>query len=274
MPFPTVSQIHAALLCCCIALISQFCMAADTAPDAEQEIVPLINRQSQTLVINIQGKISKILLEKIRKTTQKLPIEDKFPPTLLVTLDSNGGDGEAAVEIGKILRTYHAHVMITNRCGSACVFTYAGGAFRSSLPSSIGIHQARVTISDNGARVIKELDVSKNETAQTMLNNFDRKASDYLDQMGMGSGFYERIQNQKTKELYWLDEKEVEKFKLNGFTAEALSNITKQLNERSNYYVDQNKVLINSQNVLKECVYFKNEPSNFVKCYVGVMTRD
>ena len=274
MPMPRVRQLIAILLSCSISLVSHISIAADTAPESEQEVAPLINRQSQTLVINIQGKISKILLEKIRKTTQKLPIEDKFPPTLLVTLDSNGGDGEAALEIGKILRTYHAHVMVTNRCGSACVFTYAGGAFRTSLPSSIGIHQARVTISDNGARVIKELDASKNETAQNMLNNFDRKATEYLDQMGMGVGFYEHIQNQKTKELYWLDEKEVEKFKLNGFTNEALSNITKQLNERSNYYVDQNKVLMNSQNVLKECVYYKNEPNNFVKCYVGVMTRN
>jgi ATP-dependent protease ClpP protease subunit len=254
---------------------NSFCLADPNSAsrDSEQEISPTVSRQSQTLVINIHGKISKLLLEKFRKITQKLPLESQFPPTLLVTLDSNGGDGEAAIEIGKILRTYHAHVFVTNRCGSACVFTFAGGEFRASLPSSIGIHQARVTISDNGARIIKELDLSKSESAQNLLSNFDKKAADYLLQMGLAEDFYERIQNQKTKELYWLDEKEVEKYKLNGFTTEALNSTIKQLSEKSAVNIDQNKLLRNSEEVLKECVYFKNEPNNFARCYINVMNR-
>ena len=241
--------------------------------DNEQDSQSVITRQTPTVVINIQGKISKLLLEKIRKSTQKLSNEDKFPPVLVVTLDSNGGDGEAAIEIGKILRNYHAHVFVTNRCGSACVFTFAGGAFRSSIPSSLGIHQPRVTISDSGARVIKELDLSKNESAQNMLDAFERKAASFLDEMVMGNGFYERIQAQKTKELYWLDEAEVEKYKLNGFTPETLNNMTKQISILANYPIEQNKVVANSQNVLKECTYLKNEPNNFAKCYINVMTR-
>ncbi len=244
----------------------------------EQETKSNVSNQWQAdmprpLVINIQGKISKLLLEKIRKMTQKLPTEHQFPPALLVILDSNGGDGDAAIEIGKILRSYHAHVFVSEKCGSACIFTFAGGEFRTSPPSSIGIHKPRVTLSDNGARTIKELDVSQSEHALHLLNNFDKKASDYLVQMGMGDGLYERIQSQKTKELYWLDEREVERYKLNGYTSEALEITTNQLHQKTAGQIDQNKVLANSADVLKECISLKKDTNNFAQCYINVMTR-
>lgn len=248
--------------------------AEATLPDIEQDAIPVFSRQSQTMVLTIQGKISKNLLSTIAKSTQQLPFEDKFPPSLLVLLDSNGGDGEAAIEIGKLLRKYNAHVFVTNRCGSACVFIYAGGVFRGALPSSIGIHQPRVTLSGRGARVIKELDVSKNETAQKVLSSFDSKGDEYFNRMGMTPGFYERIQNQKTKELYWLDEKELEKYKLNGFYEGYLNSLTHNINVRMPNSVDRDKVLANSLNILKECVYWKNEPNNFMKCYISTITKD
>ena len=242
--------------------------------DNEQDAVPVINRQSQTMVIAIQGKISKNLLTSIIKITQKLPLEDKFPPYLMVLLDSNGGDGEAAIEIGKLLRKFNAHVFVTNRCGSACVFVYAGGVFRASLPSSIGIHQPRVTLSDSGARIIKELDTSKNETAQNMLTSFDSKADDYFNRMGITPGFYNRIQSQKTKELHWLDEKELEKYKINGFSEEYLDILIRNINGRMTHPMDRDRVIMNSLNVLKECSYWKNEPSNFTKCYMSTILKD
>ena len=248
--------------------------ADSISPENEQDAIPVINRQSQTMVIAIQGKISKNLLATLNKGLQKLPLEDKFPPSLMVLLDSNGGDGEAAIEIGKLLRKYNAHVFVTNRCGSACVFVYAGGVFRASLPSSIGIHQPRVTLSDNGARIIKELDASRNETAQNMLNSFDSKADEYFNRMGMAPGFYERIQSQKTKELHWLDEKELEKYKINGFSEEYLNSLTRNISVRMTHPLERDKVLANSLNVLKECSYWKNEPSNFMRCYVNTITKD
>lgn len=247
--------------------------AADNTNDDPSDINPSqLTRQSQTTIININGKISKLLLERIKKTTQRLNTDNRFPPSLVVTLDSLGGDGEAAIEIGKILRTYNAHVFVTNRCGSACVFIYAGGSFRSSIPLSIGIHQPRVTISDNGARIIKELDLNKNELAQNMLSNFDSKANEYFNNMGISNGFYERVQSQKTKELYWLDEKEIDKFELNGLTNDTLNAMVADLNANSRNNLDKNKVVMNSKSVLKECLYFKNEPHNFLKCYIKVMS--
>ncbi len=259
-----------ALLIACSCLSLRVMADTPNTEDPEQPSSQL-TRYGQTMVINIHGKISRLLLDKIRKTTQRLPVENRFPPSLVVTLDSLGGDGEAAIEIGRLLRNYNAHIFVTNRCGSACVFIYAGGAFRAAIPNSIGIHQPRVTISDNNARILKELDVNKNEVAQTMLNNFDNKANEYFIAMGIGNGFYERVQSQKTKELYWLDEKEIEKYQLSGYTAETLNAVTNDLNLKNNNNPDKNKTILNSQNVLKECVYYKNEPSNFLKCYVKVM---
>lgn len=256
------------LLLLLISFSPSYCAADELTENESMYTIGISNHmQDQTLFIYIKEKISKTLLDRVRKSTEKISHENRFPPPLIVMLDSNGGDAEAAMEIGKIFRTYHAHVFVTNRCGSACIFSYVGGEIRQSLPSSIGIHQARVTISDRNAKIFKELDATQNETARNLLVSFDQKAYEYFDRMGIPYSLYEKIQKQKTKDLYWLDSHEIAQFSLDTESDESVKVITKHIKEQGNFEANADKVRANVRNVLKECVYLKNEPANFLKCY-------
>ncbi len=229
--------------------------------------------KSDTLVISIRGKISKSILEKIIQGTQKIPINNKFPPSLVVMLNSNGGDAEAAMEIGKIFRLHHAHVFVIDNCASACVFSFIGGEFRQSLPLSIGIHRARVTMSDRRAIIYSELNSTTNETAKNMLLSFDQKAYKYFEQMDIPLKLYDKIRQQKASDIYWLNSEELKEFHLNTQSEEIVGLIKQWDNGNQPSSLESEKIQILFQHVLKECISFKNEPFNFLKCYKDLLQK-
>lgn len=256
-----------------ILLFSNNRLLADNLnQDDPQQTLSKLSRHGQTMVISINGKISRPLLDRIRENTQALSPENRFPPSLLVTLDSLGGDADAAIEIGKILRKYNAHVFVTNRCGSACVFIYVGGALRASIPRAIGIHSPYITYKSNSVESLKEIGIDKNEFEKNRLMIFDHKANDYFNSMGIPNSFYDSIRSLNTKELYWLEDKEIEKYQISGLSPESVDAVSRDLMGKFNITLNKDKVISNSQHVLQECVYFKNEPNNFLKCYIRVMT--
>jgi len=95
--------------------------------------------------VSIAGTIGKDDVRKLRALiahTGQKPI----PIDLVVSLDSDGGDMEAAMEIGRLIRTKRAWTMVAgdrgrdSACASACVLILCAGSHRVS-GGRVGIHR-------------------------------------------------------------------------------------------------------------------------------------
>jgi ATP-dependent protease ClpP protease subunit len=76
------------------------------------------------------------------KRTQRLISMKRFHMTVLFSVDSEGGDVERAIRIGRMLRELNANIWVNSSCLSACVFILAGGVERYvSVFGAVGIHR-------------------------------------------------------------------------------------------------------------------------------------
>ena len=135
--------------------------------------------KNNTVVVSISGQISKNVLAKIKKSIAGVT-GDPLPAGLIVLLDSPGGDGMAAMEIGRLLRASNAHVFVTGQCASACIFVLAAGVVRGAASLSVGIHRGRITMSDADAKILSDVDVSKNADAQNTLRSIFLMEKNYF----------------------------------------------------------------------------------------------
>lgn len=176
---------------------------------------------NQIRVVMVKGTISRKLAENMRKllgnNVPPDPMEEPIPAKLIVLLDSKGGDGMAAMEIGRLLRKNNAHVFVTGECSSACVFLLASGVVRGAPSFSVGIHQGRITMSSDSGVIKREVDVQEDPKAKALLAQFERDAKVYFAQMGLPSSFFQAMQNHHTKGVYRLTGQEITFYGLSGF---------------------------------------------------------
>jgi ATP-dependent protease ClpP protease subunit len=223
--------------------------------------------QQQIQLIQFKGSISRTLLAKLRQHT--LPEgADPIPAGLIVMLDSKGGDGMAAIEIGRILRKAKAHVFVTGECSSACILVLSGGVVRGAPTFSVGIHQARITLSNNSGVISKEVDVQTSAVAKSLLEQFDRSARTYFADMGIPADLFIAMQSYPAKRLHRLSSQEITLYGLNGIEDEYLM-------ERTAFYEtqpgrwpkDKDEFLRRTMKVSTECVPYDAKPVEFVRCY-------
>ena len=157
--------------------------------------------QKQIVLMGIQGQISKQVLERVRQSIGRVQ-GDPIPAGLIVLLDSPGGDGNAAMAIGRLLRAANAHVFVTGQCASACIFLLASGVVRSAAAYSVGIHRGRITISDANAKVIQEVNIEENPKAKAALLQFEGLALNYFQEMGMSDALFPLMQAHQLKGVY------------------------------------------------------------------------
>ena len=103
-------------------------------------------------------------------------MEAGVPRGATVSLDSPGGNVEAAMELGRLirLRELQTEVAPGRGCASACVWAFAGGRdriYRSSLFGPLLVHRFYGVNGDNGEA-----------NAQALV----ARISHYLDEMGVG----------------------------------------------------------------------------------------
>jgi hypothetical protein len=99
-------------------------------------------------------------------------------------LNSSGGDLEAAIGIGRLVRKMSAHVIVPSegKCHSACVFIAAGGVHRS-LNDHIGIHRPYSTRTDHRDFA----------TVQAEFNRTAAVAKAYLQEMNVSPALYDAM---------------------------------------------------------------------------------
>lgn len=221
----------------------------------------------KTVVINIKGQISKNVLEKVKRSVPQV-MNDPIPAGLIVLLDSSGGDGEAAIQIGHLLRASNAHIFVTGECASACIFVLAGGVVRVAPAYSVGIHRGRITMSDADAKIIKEIDLAENPAAQVKLLQYEARASHFLAEMGMPRELFTLMQSHQFKGVYRLSSAELAKLGLAGFTKAYLDNRAVLFaGFKDAYEMDELELKKRTMRVASRCSGFDRQAIEFVRCY-------
>ena len=119
-------------------------------------------------------------------------------------LDSEGGDVEAAISIGRLLRKMSAHAQIRGdaKCFSSCVFIYAGATHR--VGEKIGIHRPFSLSTE--ARTFDEI-----QAEQRRLNSV---VGAFLEEMNVSPRLLEAMNNVSPQNIRMLSDVEMEEFGL------------------------------------------------------------
>lgn len=227
--------------------------------------------KQQIKVIHIKGPISRKLLANFKQNIT--PSEsDPIPAGLIVFLDSRGGDGMAAIEIGRILRKANAHVFVNGECSSACILVLAGGVVRGAPTFSVGIHQARVTLSSDSGIIKKEVDSNEDPVAKALLAKFNSSAKVYFSDMEIPPDLFTAMQSHPTKRVYRLSSPEITAYGLNGIEEEYLKQRTEMYAQRPGRWPkDPDELTRRTLKVSTECMPFDANPVDFTKCYRRVL---
>ena len=245
--------------------LSDLCLAA---ANPSERVPP----GTKVVVIGVHGQISNKVLESVRETIGQVK-GDPQPAGLIVLLDSPGGDGIAAMKIGRLLRKAHAHVFVTGQCASACIFVLASGVVRGAPAYSVGIHRGRITLSDANAKVIKEVDVKEDPAAQKMLQNFERDASTYFAEMGMPSDLFRAMQSHQFKGVYLLSGREVVFYGLSGFDPDYLNKRAAVFEaQQGKAHMDADELSRRTAKVASRCAEFDKKHNAFIECYKSVLS--
>lgn len=227
--------------------------------------------EQQIRIVQIKGAISRKLLANLKKNI--VPSEsDPVPAGLIVFLDSNGGDGMAAIEIGKILRKANAHVFVSGECSSACILVLAGGVVRGAPTFSIGIHQARITLSSDSGVIKKEVDAKEDPIAKSMLEMFNASAKVYFAEMEIPPDLFAAMQSHPTKRVYRLSSPEITAYGLNGIDSDYLRQRAQMYAQKPGRWPKEpDELSRRTMKVATECINHESNPVDFTKCYRRVL---
>jgi ATP-dependent protease ClpP protease subunit len=107
--------------------------------------VKIINEITKSDYVTIRSKFMQLISDYIGDTPEdKMDELDKSNfPKFIFSLDSDGGDVEAAIKIGNFLRDLKSIAVVARNkvCLSACVFVLAGAPYRIIAGGKIGIHR-------------------------------------------------------------------------------------------------------------------------------------
>jgi hypothetical protein len=124
---------------------------------------------------------------------------------LNVVLNSLGGDVEAALAMGQILRDHEATVIIqpNGQCVSACVFLLAGGTSRHVL-GRVGIHRPYLP-NDKETTALGQ---------RERYQRFGKVINTYLEAMNVPTELYERMVRIAPEKVHWLTKAELQAYGL------------------------------------------------------------
>ena len=176
-----------------------------------------ITPAEQPRVIRIEGIITNQTLHQMKIDLAGWKNHDPFPGGLIVLLNSPGGSGEVAMQIGRILRRENAQTFVTGQCESACVFILVSGVARAANNDTVGVHAGRLTLTNNNGIITKEIDASQNLENSFKLTSFNSEANQYLSEMGIRNGLIDVMLAHQTRQTYKLTEFEMQQFGVVGF---------------------------------------------------------
>ena len=124
-----------------------------------------------------------------------------------VWLAGNGGDIDAAMELGRLLRKLGVYTLIgkTDQCLSACVFAFMGGE-RRSVAGQLGIHRPYFPYTqDSPGR-------------QLRFRHLQRILKDYVEELDFPASLYEAVMLVPPESMQILAPEDLKRFYLEGIS--------------------------------------------------------
>jgi hypothetical protein len=225
--------------------------------------------QSQIVSISIAGTLNKNHLDQLRSAIEKMRGES-LPTGLIIILDSAGGDGRAAIQMGRMVRARNAHIFVKGTCRSACVLLFAGGVYRNARAFSIGIHRGRITRNVPGTGEVAT-NPANDPRDREILEMVERETRDYLLDMGL-PGLFDAIQQTPSSQIRLLRTDEAAQLGLLGFDAAYLDRQADTV--KSRYGISREQWVGRSAGVCDQCEEDLAEPSKFVACYRAALMKN
>jgi len=219
-------------------------------------------------VIEIDGPIVPSLVGKVRAALE--PIDpDRFPAGAIVLLDSPGGDGLAAMEVGRIVRAAKAHVFVRVRCASACVYILAGGVVRGAARDrAIGIHSPRLTTFVKGIGVV-DINSGSNPNAAKALAAGNLQSQEYFSEMGLPESFYKAMMASPSDQTRYLDLSELPALGLAGI--DPAYRQARASAAAARYKISEDEFVHRTNEVAQKCLLDKISGRDLVRCYSRVL---
>lgn len=226
----------------------------------------------QPRVIRIEGIITSKTLHQVQQELAGWKNRDPFPGGLIVLLNSPGGSGKAAMQIGRILRQENAQTFVAGQCESACVFILVSGVARAASKNTVGVHAGRLTLTNANGTITKEIDASQSLEDSFKLTSFNSEANQYLSEMGIRNGLIDVMLAHQTKQTYKLTEFEMEQYGVVGFDNQYLR---KRGDLAANLPKDSriNRIELYNRTLSVPQICSKQNATNaaFVECYKAVL---
>lgn len=216
------------------------------------------------VVVHLRGLIGPRDLPRLRAAFAGARA-DAHPSGALLLLDSEGGDGLAAMEIGRMARAARAHVFVTGRCASACALILAAGVVRAAPGGSVGIHRGRI---ERSAGASSSAPSAGEETRRQLLETAEALIKEYLEEMGVPR-LYRAMQAVPSNLSRWPDAAELAALGLTGVHARWRAAALPALAAR--YGIDAETFLVRAARVPEACAASSEPAAEFIRCYRGVL---
>ncbi len=210
--------------------------------------------------ISFVGEITQSDVGALEKLLPKAERYDYILPRTL-DVDSPGGDWDAAMRIGRLLRRSLAEVSVADdaKCLSACVLLLAGAPTRTLLRRPlIGIHRPY-----SGSTVPISI-----EDAQKNYRILEDSTRAYLREMNMSDALFEAMVRIPPEKMRILTNQEISEFRLDQ-TDPALQEVA-DTDEAMRWNLTKREYLARKERVSRTCdrlLPFNDPPSAGVKSY-------
>ncbi len=236
-------------------------------PALAQDPAAAAPRARPVRVIEVKGPIGPGLVPKVREALEASD-PDRLPAGAVLFLDSAGGDGMAAIEIGRLVRAAKAQVFVRGKCWSACVLVLAAGVVRGAPDRAVGIHRPRLTtfVKDIG---VVDINPSSNPNAAKALEIADRRIADYLHDMGMPDALYKAMMATPSDQNRRLGAEELREFGLAGIETAYGEAQAERVTAR--YKVTAQEYAARAPQAQDKCLTPTATSAEFVRCYNRVL---
>lgn len=146
---------------------------------------------------------AKVMESLIKKGRQKIAGN-------LVSLAGNGGDVDAAMEVGRLLRKLRVSTLVArdDQCLSSCVFVFMGGDQRT-VEGRVGIHRPYFS---SARKVVNR---------RQFYRQLQKRLQQYIEELDFPPSFYEALMAVPSESISIVSAADLKRFYLNGMSPSA-----------------------------------------------------
>ena len=169
---------------------------ADVTPVAAQEVQVFV----QGYISSEDVHAAKVMVDLVRNGRQKIAGN-------VVSLASNGGEVDAAMELGRVLRKLGVSTVVPEgeNCLSSCVFAFMGGD-RRTVAGSLGIHRPYFS----STREVPD--------RRIYYRQLQKKLQEFIDELDFPQSLYEAVMAVPPESVSLLAPSELKRYYLEGMS--------------------------------------------------------